>query len=203
MLVIGLTGGIGSGKSTVGKLLVALGAAHIDADRVGHSVYAPGTPGWELVTQEFGREIVGPDGAIDRKRLGAIVFADPKALARLNQIVHPLIRSALQAQIAELRERAGVPAIVVEAAILVEAGWHQTVDQVWLVSVTPETITARLQRDRGMSVAEIEARMRAQLPDEERRRHAHVVLSNDGTLAELEATVRAAWAKAVGPLPPV
>jgi dephospho-CoA kinase len=187
--VIGLTGGIGSGKSTVAAMLAELGAHVIDADQVGHEVYRAGTEGFRRVVAAFGPGIVGPDGEIDRRALGTIVFADPAALARLNAIVHPLIGEAIRARIAAAGD--GRP-IVIEAAVLIEAGWR-FFDQIWLVTARPETAIARVMASRGLTRAEAERRLAAQLSDAERRRHAQVVIENDGTRAELRARVEAAW----------
>jgi len=190
--VIGLSGGIGSGKSTVAAILAELGAFVIDADRIGHEIYRPGTEGFRRVVEAFGSGVIGADGSVDRRALGAIVFADPAALARLNALVHPLIGEEIQRRIAAARaEEAGRP-IVVEAAILIEAGWR-FFDRIWLVTVGRETAIARVRAARGLERAEVERRMGAQLPDAERRRVADVVIANDGTPAELRARVEAAW----------
>lgn len=189
---IGVTGGIGAGKSSAVQVLAELGAVVIDADRVGHQVYAPGTPGFAQVVAAFGDGIVGDDGAIDRRRLGAIVFADPPALARLNAIVHPLIRAAVAERVAAERA-AGRGPLVVEAALLIEAGWDALVDEVWLVTARREVVEARLVADRGMDPAAVAARMRAQLSDAERRARADVVIDNSGTRAELRATIERLW----------
>jgi dephospho-CoA kinase len=190
--IVGVTGGIGTGKSAAVECLAALGAVVIDADRVGHQVYAPGTVGFDHVVAAFGDGIVGDDGAIDRKRLGPIVFADPAALARLNAIVHPLIRDAVAQRIAAER-RAGNAPIVVEAALLIEAKWDALVDEVWLVVARREVIEERLTAQRGMDPAAVAARMRAQLTDEERRAHADVIIDNSGTRDALRAQVERLW----------
>jgi dephospho-CoA kinase len=190
---IGLTGGIGSGKSTVARLLSDLGAEIIDADRVGHSVYAPGTEGWERVVAAFGRDIVAPDGSIDRKRLGALVFADRSQLARLNAIVHPLIGQAIQRHIAVRRRAGSATPIVVEAAVLIEAQWQSLVDEVWLVVARRDTLLARLLAQRNLDRAEIEARIASQLGDDERRRHAQIVIENDGSADELQRQIEKLW----------
>ncbi len=192
MRTIGVTGGIGVGKSAVVRILAELGATIIDADRVGHAVYAPGTPGFDQVVAAFGRDLVAADGTIDRKRLGAIVFGDPQQLARLNAIVHPLIRDAVAAQVAAARA-ARPPAIVVEAALLIEARWDALVDEVWVVTARREVIEARLAAQRGMDAAAIAARMRAQLADADRLAHADVVIDNSASLPELRAEVERLW----------
>jgi dephospho-CoA kinase len=188
--VIGLTGGIGSGKSTVAAMLTELGARVIDADRIGHEAYLPGTEGFARVVEAFGPRVVAADGTIDRRVLGGIVFADPTALARLNAIVHPLIAAELARRMAAAPS--DVP-LVIEAAILIEAGWRPLVGRLWLVSVSRENAIARVTASRGLTRAEVTRRIEAQMPDAERRRHADLVIENDGTLAELRARVEAAW----------
>jgi dephospho-CoA kinase len=194
--VIGLTGGIGSGKSTVAAILAELGARVIDADKIGHEVYRPGTVGFDRVVDAFGRGVVAPDGTIDRRALGAIVFADPAARARLNAVVHPLIGEALAARLAA--EAASPVPVVVEAAIMLEAGWRGLVERVWVVSVSRETAIARVAASRGLTREEVERRLDAQMPDAERRRLADLVIENDGTPAALRARVEAAWRTVVG-----
>jgi dephospho-CoA kinase len=193
MKILGLTGGIGAGKSVVAEILARLGAVIIDADRVGHETYLPGTPGWQQVVAEFGRDVVAADGTIDRKRLGAQVFADPDKLTRLNAIVHPLIRAAVAERIAAERAAGRAPAVVVEAALLVEAKWDALVDEVWLVTARPEVIEQRLVSQRGLDPAAITARMRAQLGDTERAAHADVIVDNSGGLDALESQLEALW----------
>jgi dephospho-CoA kinase len=196
--VIGLTGGIGSGKSTVAAMLGELGALVIDADKIGHEVYLPGTEGFRRVVDAFGADVVAPDGTIDRRRLGARVFADPAALARLNALVHPLIgdeiRGRIQTALAA-KESATADAarpIVIEAAIMLEAGWR-FFDRIWVVVVSREVAIARVTASRGLARHEVEQRIDAQLSNEERRRIADLVIENDGTIAELRAKVEAAW----------
>ncbi|TMA56062.1 MAG: dephospho-CoA kinase [Deltaproteobacteria bacterium] len=190
--VVGLTGGIGSGKSTVAAILAELGARVIDADRIGHEVYGPGTEGHASVVQAFGPRVVAPDGTIDRRALGAIVFHDPGALARLNAIVHPLIAAEIQRRVAAARAEPGAPPIVIEAAILIEAGWR-FFDRIWAVIAPREAAFDRVVADRGLSREDIERRMAAQATDEDRRRVAHLVIENDGTRGELRLRVEAAW----------
>lgn len=192
---IGLTGGIGSGKSTVAKMLAALGAEVINADLVGHEVYRPGTPGFEQVVAAFGREIVAEDGTIDRRKLGALVFGKPEALAELNRIVHPLIAAAVRQKIAARRAAGSRVPIVLEAAVLIEANWIPLVDEVWVVTAAPAAVIERVQSERGLPAQQIEARMKAQISDEERRTHAQVVIENTGSLEELRARVEREWKK--------
>src|SRR6266852_1918680 len=191
--VVGLTGGIGAGKSTVASHLAELGAKVIDADRIGHQAYRPGSEGFARVVEAFGPGVVGADGAIDRRALGALVFADPAARARLNALVHPLIAAEVGRRIAAARAEGFARPLVVEAAILLEAGWSPLVDRVWVVSTRRENAIARVMAARGMTRAEVERRLDAQMSDAERRRHADLVLENDGSPAALRAAVEAAW----------
>jgi dephospho-CoA kinase len=198
MRVIGLTGGIGSGKSTVARILAELGAEVISADLVGHEVYRPGTPGFEQVTAAFGREVVGEDGTVDRRKLGGIVFASPAALAELNRIVHPLIAEAVRQRIEHRRSEGGQRPIVIEAAVLIEANWVPLVDEVWVVRASPEAVVERIATERGLAAAQIRARIESQIDDEERRSHADVVIENTAGLDDLRARVEAAWQRIAG-----
>ncbi len=197
MLTIGLTGGIGSGKSTVAKMLAALGAVVWDADVIGHSVYEPGMPAREELIAAFGPAIVGADDRIDRKALGRIVFADPDALKRLNAIVHPRIFERMAAMVREARAQGERRPIVIEAAILIEAGWQKLFDEIWLVTASREHVIERVERNRKLARDQIEARIRAQLPESERRKWAKVVIENDGTFDALEKTTAAAFSQAL------
>jgi len=203
MKVIGLTGGIGSGKSTVSGFLKELGAVIIDADRVWHGALKPDTELWRGVVTVFGNEIVKPNGGIDRKRLGEIVFASPEALARLNNIMHPHIYNMVKAQLEEYRRR-GVGVVVLEAPLLIdvplslgagEPSLLDEVDEVW-VTVAPEfTVFKRLKEKSGLSEEQALARIHSQLPSEERIKHADVVIDTDCSLEELKQKVRALWDK--------
>ena len=187
--VIGLTGNIGTGKSTVTRMLADLGATVIDADALAHEVIAPGTPGWQQVVDAFGPEVVAADGAIDRAQLAAIVFSDPAALARLEAIIHPLV-----IQEADRRIRAiGRGVVVIEAIKLIESGMVRDCDALWVVTARPEQQIERLVRERGMSAAEVQRRMAAQPPQSEKIALADVVIDNSGTPEETRAQVEAAW----------
>ena len=195
MKVIGLAGGIGSGKSTVSRFLAELGAIIIDADKVGHEAFKPGTETWREVVAAFGKEILNPDGEIDRQKLGKIVFSDSQALARLNQIVHPRIYALVKAKIEDYRRR-GVGVVVLEAPLLLEVGrpsLADEVDEVW-VTVAPEAVVLkRLEKKTGLSQAQSRARIRSQLPSKERLKHADVVIDTDCRLDELKARVEKLW----------
>ena len=196
MIVIGLTGGIGTGKSEVARILQDLGAVIINADQVGHQAYIPHTEAWEAVVKAFGQEILDSSGEIDRKRLGAIVFSDPSHLARLNQIMHPLMARIVSEQIEGLKAD-GVAVVVVEAAVLIEAGWDSLVDEVWTTESPLDSVAERLMARNGFSREEVVKRMGSQMSAEERSGRAQVVVDNSGDVASLENTIRDLWEKQV------
>jgi dephospho-CoA kinase len=197
MLTIGLTGGIGSGKSTVTKTLGELGAPIIDADKVGHAIYLPDGPAYSEVVTAFGRGILASDGTIDRRKLGPIVFADTAALKQLNSIVHPKMFTRMREMVENLRVGGERKPIVVEAAILIEANWQPLFDEIWLVTATKEQVVERIERERGLKAEQTEARIRAQLSDEERQKHSTLVITNDGTIDELREKVAHLWQAAL------
>ncbi|MFE4218036.1 dephospho-CoA kinase [Streptomyces sp. NPDC056844] len=192
MLKVGLTGGIGAGKSEVSRLLARFGAVLIDADRISREVVEPGTPGLTAVVEAFGPGILRPDGALDRSALGSIVFADPARLATLNAIVHPLVG----ARSAELERAAGAGAVVVhDVPLLTENGLAPLYDLVVVVDAQAGTQLDRLVRLRGMTESDARARMAAQATREERLAVADLVIDNDGPLENLEPQVREVWSK--------
>ncbi|WP_405732327.1 dephospho-CoA kinase [Streptomyces sp. NBC_01537] len=186
----GLTGGIGSGKSTVSALLVSYGAVLIDADRIAREVVEPGTPGLAAVVAEFGTGVLLPDGSLDRPGLGSIVFADPDRLKALNAIVHPLVRDRSSQQ-----EAAAGPGTVVvhDVPLLAENALAPLYDVVVVVDAAPSTQLDRLVRLRGMTQEEARARMAAQATREQRLAVADFVIDNDGPLDALEPQVRKVW----------
>ncbi|MFD0304817.1 dephospho-CoA kinase [Streptomyces sp. NPDC127119] len=191
MLKVGLTGGIGAGKSEVSRLLVEHGAVLIDADRIAREVVAPGTPGLAAVIDAFGKEVLAADGTLDRPKLGSIVFADPDRLAVLNSIVHPLVGARSR----ELEEAASADSVVVhDVPLLTENGLAKLYDLVIVVDAATETQLDRLVRLRGMTEADARARMAAQATREKRREIADVVIDNDVPLEELRRRVRDVWA---------
>lgn len=192
MLVVGLTGGIGCGKSTVASVLRELGARVVDADQVAREVLAPGSPVLGKVVERFGPRILRADSSLDRNRLADIVFGDPQALADLNAITHPPIVEMIRQRIEEARNE-GVQVLVVDAPLLLEAGMEGMVDEVWVVTCTREQQMERLCRRTGLSPREAEARMRAQMPLEEKVRRADRVIPNEGSLAQLRAEVERHW----------
>lgn len=191
-VVIGLTGGIASGKSVVSQMLAEQGALVIDADKVGHEAYARGSGCYDAVVEAFGPDVVGGDGEIDRKALGGKVFGDPAQRKRLEGIVWPWMRSAMEGRLAGLRAD-GVPVVVLEAAVLIEADWVPIVDQVWLVEVGPDVARQRIMSRNGLTAGQADARINAQLSNGERERHAQVIIDNSGTLDELRRRVEAEW----------
>ena len=192
MLVIGLTGGIGTGKTEVATILRTLGAEIISADEVGHEIYRRGTEGWREVADEFGEEVLAPGGEVDRRRLGAIVFRDKEKLERLNAIVHPRMRSMMTERLRGLADQ-GTRVAVLEAAILLEAGWAALADEVW-VTVAPEgQVIERLQGRGCLDVEAARARIRSQMSQKERLAHADAVIDNSGSLEELQGRVRSLW----------
>ncbi|MFD8251147.1 dephospho-CoA kinase [Streptomyces werraensis] len=194
MLTVGLTGGIGAGKSEVSRLLVECGAVLIDADRIAREVVEPGTPGLAAVVEAFGEEILAEDGSLDRPRLGALVFSDPEKLAMLNSIVHPLVGARSR----EREEAAPADAVVVhDVPLLTENGLAPLYDVVIVVDASPETQLDRLVRLRGMSEEDARARMAAQATREQRRAIADVVIDNDVPLDALQRRVREVWADLV------
>jgi len=196
-LTIGLTGGIGSGKSAAAKMLAELGAPVLDADKVGHEIYQPGAAAYQELIDAFGESILASDRTIDRRKLGPIVFADPAALKRLNSIVHPKMFTRMGEMMAAMRRGGERRPIVIEAAILIEANWQPLFDEIWLVSASRERVIERVERDRGLKPEQTEARIRAQLPDEERRKHARLVIENNGTIAQLQDQLAQVWADAL------
>ncbi len=193
MKTIGLTGGIGAGKSTVSQMLAELGAFVIDADKVGHEMYLPGKEAWRQVVAEFGRDILAADQTIDRKKLGAVVFASDAARKKLNAIVHPLMFHDIRRRVTEKRAEGFTQPIVVEAAILIEANWLPLVDEVWVVVTGKSAVIERVAVQRGLSAHDTEARIASQLSDSERLKYAHVVIRNDGSREDLKKQLSTAW----------
>jgi dephospho-CoA kinase len=190
MIVIGLTGGIGSGKSEVSRILRGFAAEIVDADKVGHEAYLKGTETYNELVAEFG-DIIRQSGEIDRQKLGSIVFSQPNARKRLNEIVHPRMYAMVDERIQAIRLRGSVA--VLDAAILIEAGWDALVDEIWVVSAPEELVIERINGRNGMSSEQIEQRIRSQLSSEERGKYATVVINNDGNLDQLKLKVLKAW----------
>jgi dephospho-CoA kinase len=190
MVLVGLTGGIGSGKSTVARMLAERGAVVLDADAYARDAVAAGTPGFRAVVKRFGDEVVDPAGELDRRALAAIVFADGGARRDLEAIVHPEVRRRLAQAIAA---HAADDIVVIDSPLLVEAGHGESVQLLVVVTAPEEARLARLAADRGMGEEEVRARMAAQLPLEEKAAIADIILDNAGDLVDLERQVERMW----------
>ena len=192
MFVIGLIGGIGSGKSSVSAILNSLGVDVIDADKVGHEAYTPDSEGWRKVISAFGQDIVGPENEIDRKKLGSIVFSDPSEMEKLNKLMHPIIHDLVEEKIQNLADQ-GINVVVLEAAILIEANWQDLTDEIWLAKANREVVIERVQLRNNFSREEIIKRIESQMSNNDREKHADIVIDNDGTIEQLEETVKTLW----------
>ncbi len=194
MKVIGLTGGIGTGKSTVAGFLRELGAAYMDLDRTGHEVYRQGTAAYKQLVLAFGNGILDDSRKIDRAKLGAIVFNDRKALQKLNGIIHPAIDAVVKERLAGFK-KAGVKVAVMEAAAMLESERTWLVDEVWITMAPVTAVLERLRKRSGYSEEEALSRIRSQMSDEERRRRADVIIETDCSLEELRQRVAREWEK--------
>lgn len=192
MHVIGLTGGIASGKSTVTTFFKDRDVPVIDADILGHRTYDPGTDTFAAVVAAFGQDLVAPDGTIDRRVLGGKVFGKPDELKRLTDIVWPGIRKLASESLSEF-EAAGNALVVLEAAVMFEAGWEDLVDEIWVVVVEPDQAVQRLATRNGLDEAAARARIDSQLSNDERISRSNVVITNNGTLPELQTAIQRAW----------
>ena len=189
MIVIGLTGGIGTGKSEVARILEEIGAYIIDPDRLGHSAYLPHSEIWEEVVKEFGDGVLLPDEEIDRKKLGSIVFNDPVQLAKLNEIMHPRMGQ----MVANIIEGLDAEVVVVEAALLLEAGWDALVDEVWCTGASEDVVIDRLKARNGLNKEEAQKRINAQMSVDERKSRSQVMIENNGDLAQLTTVIEQIW----------
>ncbi len=196
MLVIGLTGGTGAGKSEVARLLAERGAVVVSADKLGHEAYEPQTEGWEQVVGAFGPGVLTGSGEIDRQRLGGIVFADRQRLEVLNGIVHPIIGAGIRDAIESLRG-SGAPAAVVDAALLLEAGWDAYVDEVWVAVASEDAAAKRVAGQGRLTEDEVRTRIRSQMTQAERIERASVVIDNNEGVEELRERVAEVWRQRV------
>lgn len=193
MLAVGLTGGIGAGKSTFAALLAERGAQVVDADQIGRDALRPGKPAWHSVVSQFGDEILVPgEMEVDRKRLAAIVFSDPRKLAALNAIVHPVILQRIATELEWLSKTDDV--VVLDAALITELGLRDALDVVVVVTTSKKERAERLVRTRGMSLDHVHARMAAQASPEDLETNADVVVRNDGTMDDLAREADRVWA---------
>jgi dephospho-CoA kinase len=194
MFVIGLTGGIGTGKSTVAQILEAQGAPILNADLVGHEVYLPGRPAYHEIIEAFGSEVVAEDGTIDRKKLGPIVFADPKNLAKLNDITHSRMKGMMREKLVDI-EKQGHDVAVLEAALLLEAKWDDLADEIWVTVTDPEIAAARVAERSGLAKEQVMERIRSQMSNEDRVTRANVVIETGGDMASTETQTLENWQK--------
>ena len=192
-MIIGLTGGIASGKSTAAKYLGEKGASVIDADKLGHRAYEPDTDAFDKVVSSFGQEVVGADGQIDRKVLGSKVFGNPEALDRLTGIIWPEIGRLVLTQFEVARGEQPDAPIVLEAAVMLEAGWEPMVDEVWVVIVDPNTAVERAISRDGVEEEAIRKRIASQLTNEERRAKADIIIDNSSDEAALLTQLKTQW----------
>ena len=197
MRIIGLTGGIASGKSTVTNILRELGVRVVDTDAIAREVVAPGKPAWEDIVAWLGREILLPDGGIDRRKLGELVFSDNTARARLEGITHPRIAAEVKAAV-EAAAAEGLPAVVLDVPLLYEAGWDKQVDEVWVVFVNAATQQSRLMARDGLTPDEVRARMAAQADLADKAQKADVVIDNGGDVASTREQAVRAWRRVTG-----
>ena len=192
MLRVGLTGGIGSGKSAAARIIGTLGAGLIDADLVGHASYRAGTEGFDKVIEAFGDDLIGSDGEIDRKKLGPIVFSEPGNLTRLNEILHPIIYSMIKTELKNM-ENSGEKVAVVEAAILIEANWQDLFDELWVVDTDKEEVIRRLIDRNNVTRDQALERIESQIGREERNGYADAIIKNNAGLLELEKDISCLW----------
>ena len=184
-LLIGLTGGIASGKSTVLQHLRQAGYSVIDADKLGHKVLEQGNPGYNKVVKCFGNDILNPDGSVNRTALGRIVFVDAEKLKQLNEISHPIIAEMIQKEFEESVSDSNGGIVFLEAALLIEANWYKVCGHIWVVSLDPTVALSRLKERDNLSETEAKLRVGAQIDQEESLAYADVVLQNEGTPEEL------------------
>jgi len=194
MKIIGLTGGIGSGKSAATHYLSELGAEVLDLDKVGHSVLKIGGSAYKKAVREFGDMILDKDREINRTKLGNLVFNNPSALGLLNNITHPEIDKIVEKKIKDFKNR-GIKVVVLEAAAMLDADRAWQVDEIWVITASENAATERIKDRPGYSLDTAKSRIRAQMTNEERIKHARVVISNDGTLNELKAKIKIEWDK--------
>ena len=197
MIVIGLTGSVGTGKSTVARLFQQHGAVVLDADRVVHALMEPGTPVWKKVRRRFGPEVIASDGRVDRKKLGGQVFADRKQLQELNAIVHPAVRRRIQERIRQIRRADPAAVVVLDIPLLVESGAAYRTDALVVVSASVEAAARRLKHRSGWSVKEFKRRRLFQLPLSVKKKKADFVVDNGGSLRETRQQVSRLWKQIV------
>jgi phosphopantetheine adenylyltransferase/dephospho-CoA kinase len=199
-LIIGLTGGIASGKSTVATALKQNGACVIDADKLGHRVYVKGSDAFHKVVAQFGEDIVDAGGEVDRRALGAKVFGGDANLKKLTDIVWPAIQDMAASEINQSLTANPSVVVILEAAVLIEAGWQSLVDEIWVTTVAPDVAIERASARDGVDAASVQARIDAQISNAERTAAAHVVIDNSEDEAQLLKQLEVHWQKLQGRL---
>lgn len=194
-LILGITGNIASGKSTVAGGFARLGAALVDADQLARDVVASGSPVLDQLAERFGDDILREDGQLDREKLSAIIFADPEARQELNRIMHPAIGQLAIERLQKLKKKPGIPLVVYEAPLLFEAGAEGRVDQVLVVKIDSQVQLARLMQREGLDEDAARLRIDSQMPQDEKLARADYVIDNSGTVEEVLEQVKELWAK--------
>lgn len=197
MKIIGLTGGIASGKSTVSRILSRMGAEIIDADMIAREVVEPGRKCFEMIVEEFGKGVLKGDGTLDRKKLGSIVFSDSLKLKRINEITHPEIRRIIAERLKDIEENGEHDVAVIDAAVLIESGMDDMADEVWLVYTDPDTQLERLKNRDGLSEQEAMSRIASQMPVSEKKKFCDRIIDNSGTVEHTKEQVERLWHEAV------
>lgn len=192
MYIIGLTGSIASGKSTVSRILADCGAPIVDADLIARAVAERGEMGWQKIVETFGESVLQADGQLDRGKVGEMIFRDATKRAELDRIMHPIILEKMKEEIAAYEDQ-GKTIVILDVPLLLELGWQDKVSVVWLVAVSPDTQKRRLMARNNLTEEQAMVRIASQMSIEEKRRYADVIINNDGTLEETEQTVRTNW----------
>ena len=195
MKIIGITGNIACGKSTISNILRELGAYIIDADIVARQVMKSGEPAWKKVYEQFGEEYLQEDGEIDRKKLGNLVFSDTHALEKLNKIVHPIIVKAIEEQLEKLIKEANYKVIVIDAALLIETGCHRLVDEIWLVTLPYDVQLRRLMERDNLTEEEARQRIYSQMSQEKKKEYADVIIDNSKDIEYTQEQIKNIWEK--------
>ena len=193
MLIAGLTGGIATGKSTVSAIFSRLGATVVDADKIAHQALAREGAAYAAVIEAFGKGILGADGEIDRKALGAVVFKDPHEKERLNRIVHPFVYAAIEHRLQQLQQRPDASVVILDIPLLIETGRHTTCDEVIVVYIPEPLQLQRLMKREGIGETAAWHRIRSQMPIEEKRRHATLIIDNSGSRTDTNRQVEQAY----------
>ncbi len=193
---IGLTGGIATGKSTVSQMLTELGAVVIDADRLAREVVRQGCPAWQDIVAWFGRDVLLPNGEIDRAKLGQVIFSDSTARVKLNEFTHPRVIARMNSMLSDMAEQGHAEPVVLDVPLLIEANMAESVDEVWLVVANPNVQLERLMRRNRLSEAEARARILAQMPLAEKRSYAHRIIDNSGSMEDTRKQVALLWKEA-------